>query len=100
MKNSEFNNKNKNKYGNLKTILSICLSSARDGILMKHKSRLCVHGGMKQYGVNYWENYSPVVNRIIVRSLLDMANINELPSVSIDFVLASNQDDLDVDVFM
>ena len=26
------------------------------------KSRLCVHGGMQQWGVNYWENYDSVVN--------------------------------------
>ena len=47
MKNSEFNNKHKNKYGNIKTILSIwyfnhnILPYRR---LMKHKYRLCEHG--------------------------------------------------------
>ena len=33
-------------------------------------------------------------------SLLDIASIHELLSRSIDFVLAFNQDDLDVDVFV
>jgi len=32
-----------------------------DGTLNKHKARLCAHGGMQQWGVSYWETYSPVV---------------------------------------
>ena len=35
-----------------------------------------------------------------MRSLLAIASINELPSISIDFVLAFTQDNLDVDVFV
>ena len=26
-----------------------------DGRVLKHKARLCAHGGMQQWGVNYWE---------------------------------------------
>ena len=29
-----------------------------DGTLNKHKARLCVNGGMQQWGVNYWETYA------------------------------------------
>ena len=50
MKVSEVNNNHKNKYGKLKTILSICHFKRKrfpDGILMKHRSRLCAHGGMQ-----------------------------------------------------
>ena len=62
---SEVNNNHKNKDGQLNTILSIWyfkrkIFSYRR--LMKHKSRLFLHGGMKQWGVKYWETYSPVVN--------------------------------------
>ena len=56
MKNSEFNNKHKNKYGKLKTFLFICSFKCkrfRDGKLMELKFRLCVHGVMQQWGVNY-----------------------------------------------
>ena len=49
MKNCEVNNKQGNKHGNIKTILSIWYFKRMrfpDGILMKHKARLCAHGGM------------------------------------------------------
>ena len=51
MKNIEVNNKHKNKDGKLKTILSIWYFKRKrfpDGILMKHKSRLCAHGGIQK----------------------------------------------------
>ena len=55
---------------------------------------------MQQWGVNYWENYAPVVNWISVRLLLYIASIHEFPSISIDFVPAFPQDDLDVYLFI
>ena len=73
-KNSEVRNKEKNKDGKLKTILSIwCFKRKRlpDERLTKQKSILCEHKGMKQWGVNYWETYAPLVNWISVMSLLD-----------------------------
>ena len=71
-----------------------------DGTLNKHKAQLCVHGGMQQWGVSYWEAYSPVVNMLIVRLLLALCNIHGLESKSIDFILAFPQADLDVDIWM
>jgi hypothetical protein len=71
-----------------------------DGTLNKHKARLCVHGGMQQWGVSYWETYSPVVNMLTVRLLLTLCNIHGLESKSIDFILAFPQADLDVDIWM
>ena len=65
MKNSEVNNNNKNKYGKLKTILSIWYFKHKIftyGRSTKQKYRLCLHGIMQQWGVNYWETYVPVVN--------------------------------------
>ena len=41
-----------------------------------------------------------MVNWISVRSLLSIASIHELQSVSIDFLIAFPQYDLDMDVFM
>jgi len=62
-----------------------------NGSLNKHKARLCAHGGMQQWGVNYWETYSPVVNWISVQLLLSIAIMNDLPTTAIDFVLAFPQ---------
>ena len=71
-----------------------------DGRLNKHKARLCAHGGMQQWGENYWETYSPVVNMLSVRLLLAIAHIHGLDSKSIDFVLAFPQADIDIDIWM
>ena len=91
IKYSEVNNKHKNKYGELKTILSIWSFKSNifiDGRLMKHKSRLFAHGGMKKWVINYWETYAPVLNWMIMISLLDISITNEFPSISIDFLLS------------
>ena len=56
MKNSDVNNKHKNKYEKLKTILSICYFKGKsfpDRRLFKHKARLCANVGMQQWVVNY-----------------------------------------------
>jgi len=88
---------------NVKTILSIWSFKRKrhpDGRLMKHKARICAHGGMPRWGIDYWETYSPVVNWISVRALLAISAIHNLPTKSIDFVLAFPQADLDTDVYM
>eukprot|EP00957_Ditylum_brightwellii_P187056 14245600-Ditylum_brightwellii.AAC.1 len=55
---------------------------------------------MQQWGVNFWETYSPVVNWITVCTLLFIASIHGLPTKCIDFVLAFPQARLGIDVFM
>ena len=70
------------------------------GLLNKHKARLCAHGGMQQWGINYWETYAPVVNWISIRFLLVLSEIVGLESKALDFVLAFPQADLDVPVYM
>ena len=55
---------------------------------------------MQQCLVNYLETCAPVLNWISVRSLLSIASINELPIISMDFLPAFLQADLDVDVFV
>ena len=87
----------------IKTILSIWSFKRKrypDGRILKHKARLCAHGGMQTWGENYWETYSPVVNWMSVRTLLVLSKIYDLDTRSIDFVLAFPQADLDVDVYM
>ena len=84
----------RSKVGSHKTILAIWSFKRKrfpDGTLNKHKARLCAHGGMQQWGVNYWETYAPVVNWISVRTLMALAIMNDLPTTAIDFVLAFPQ---------
>ena len=67
IKNSEVNNKYKNKYWKINHILptlSFKVKIFPDRRLRKHKFRLWIHEGIQQQGVNYWENYDPVVNWI------------------------------------
>ena len=70
------------------------------GSLLKHKARIYAHGGMQTWGDNYWETYSPVVNIMSVRLLLLIAKIHKLDSKAIDCVLAFQQDELDVNIWM
>jgi hypothetical protein len=48
--------------------------------LNKHKACLCAHREMQQWGISYWETYSPVVNMLSVRLLLALCNIHKLES--------------------
>ena len=86
-----------------KTIMAIWSFKRKrkpDGTIYKHKARLCAHGGMQKWGVNFWETYAPVVNWLSVRTLLILSLILNLHTRSIDFVLAFPQAKLDVDVYM
>ena len=71
-----------------------------DGRIMKYKARICAHGGMQQWGVDYWETYAPVVNWLSVRTLLVLSVLHGYHSRSIDFVLAFPQAELKEDIFM
>ncbi len=71
-----------------------------DGTLVKHKARLCAHGGMQQWGTNYWETYSPILNIATVCLILLLALVYKLDLKAIDFVLAFPQAKLDVNIWM
>ena len=55
---------------------------------------------MQEKGINYWEMYAPVVQWMSVRIMLTLAAIKNLHTISIYFVLAYPQADLDVDIYM
>ena len=84
----------------IKSVWSFKRKRAPSGELIKWKARLCAHGGMQQWGENYWETYSPVVNMLTVRLLLLICKIHGLHSQSIDFVLAFPQAELEEDIWM
>ena len=71
----EFRNKN----GKLRTSMSIWSFKRKifpDGQMMKHKARLCAYSVMQQWVVSYWKTYVPIVNWILVRTLLAISSIH------------------------
>ena len=62
-----------------------------EGNVTKHKARLCCHGGQQQWGVNYWNTYSPLVSWSFIRILMTLSNIHHLHTKSVDFVQAFPQ---------
>ena len=87
----------------VKTIMSIWSFKRKrypNGKLNKHKAHICAHGGQQTWGQNDWETYAQVVNWASVRFLLAVAKIHNLPSKSINFILAFPQADLEVPVYM
>ena len=77
-----------NKARPIKAIWSFKIKRKPDGELLKHKSRLFAHGRMRKWGDSYWETYSPVVNMLSVRLILEIKKIHKLESKAIGFVLA------------
>ena len=73
---------------------------APDGRVIKHELPLCDHGDMQQWGVNYWETYSPVVNWMSFRAIITLIILRELHTKSVDFVMAYNQTDVKQEIFM
>jgi hypothetical protein len=84
----------------IQTIWSLKRKQRPDGTLVKHKARLCAHGGMHQWGTSYWETYSSLVNMVKVRLILLLAQIFKHDLKAIDFVLAFPQAEPDVNIWM
>jgi histone deacetylase 1/2 len=61
---------------------------------------LNVHGGQQQFGVNYFETYSPVVAWFSLRTLLTLALLNVWHTRQIDFVQAYPQAPIEFDMYM
>ena len=71
-----------------------------DGTITKYKARLCCHGGQQEWGVNYWDTYSPVVSWSSVRILMTLAKLHNLHTKSIDFVQAFPQAKVKSTIFL
>ena len=71
-----------------------------DQRLIKQKYRLCAHVSTQQWGVNYCDTYSPVVNWISFWAMLTLSIIIELRTKSVDCFLSYTQADLKLDIFM
>ena len=84
----------------IKAIWSFKRKRRPDGTIIKYKARLCAHGGMQEYGINYWDTFSPVVNWTTVRLLMTISLIENLYTQSIDFTLAFPQANVEAEIFM
>ena len=84
----------------LNAIWSYCRKHCPNGVLLKHKSRICVDGSQQKYGVDYWETYAPVVHWSTVRMVLVLSALLKLKSRQVDYTQAFPQAPLDDDVFM
>ena len=68
------------------------------GVIVKHKARLCAHGGQTIEGVHYESTHAPVVTWTAIRFLLTASLINNWHTRQIDFVLAHPQAKVSHDV--
>lgn len=84
----------------LSAIWSFRRKRAPDWSILKHKSRICPHGGQQIEGENFWETYAPVVNWQTVRLVLILSLLADLKSRQIDYVKAFTQAPADCDIFM
>ncbi len=80
----------------VKAIWSLKCKRAPNGQIIKHKARLCTHGGMQIHGEHSWETYSPVVQMTTVCLMLILSLLLGLQMRSIDFTLAFTQAPIDV----
>ena len=90
------------KLNGKKTIMYKCSfkrNRAPYGRLIKHKARLrpCMHAEM---GVNYWGNYSTMVNMMSGRSMITLSILRYIHTESVNFVLVYNQTNEKSDIFM
>ena len=87
-------------YDIVKAIWSFKRKRRPTGELLKHKARLCAHGGQQTKGVTYSETYSPVVNWFTLRCFVVLSLINNWHTRQIDFILAFPQAELESNVYM
>lgn len=89
--------------GNKKVLKSIWAFKRKrdpDGSLNKHKARICPHGGMQRWGVDFWETHSLVASWLTTRLMFVFCASGKLESISLDFDQAFTQAKIKSDVCM
>lgn len=67
---------------------------------MKHKCRIFADGSQQQYGIGYWDTYSPVIQWSTIRLIMILAATLGLCSGQVDYTQAFLQAPLDNNVYM
>ncbi len=70
------------------------------GEVVKHKARLNLHGGMQEYGVNYYDTHAPVVTWFAIRLMIVFAVLLKQALRQIDFIMAYPQAPIEMDMYM
>ena len=81
-------------------IWSFKMKRQHDGRLSKYKARLCYHRGQKQWDIQYWETYFPVVTWTAVRTLLVLSKVYNLHTKSIDVTISYPQANIKVPIYL
>ena len=71
-----------------------------NGQIDKYKARLCARGFSQQYGIDYFETFSPVVRMESLRILLAVAAAHDLEVHQMDVVDAYLLGELDEDIYI
>jgi hypothetical protein len=59
-----------------------------DGLVKKFKARFCARGDRQEYGINFWETWSPVVSWSTIRTIMILAAKERLVSAPYDITAA------------
>ena len=70
------------------------------GEIVKHKARLNLHGGMQEYGVNYYKTHAPVVTWFAIWLMIVFSILFNCAMRQIDFVMAFPQAPIEMDMYM
>lgn len=71
-----------------------------NGVLLKHKARLCVNGKEQEFGRDFWETYAPVASWSTIRMIMLLSTIMNLKTRQVDYTQAFPQAELHDPVFM
>ncbi len=77
-----------------------CKCDLTTGAISKHKARLNIHGGKQEYGVNYYDMYTPVVAWFAIRLLLVFGLLFGWSLRQVNFVMAYPQAPIEMDMYM
>jgi hypothetical protein len=77
-----------------------CKRNHTNGEVVKHKARLNLHGGMQEYGVNYYDTHLPVITWLAICLMIVFAILLKQALRQIDFIMAYPQAPIKMDMYM